>query len=67
VARKIKSLTGSGSEIVFKDLPEDDPARRRPDISRARERLGWEASVGFDDGLEKSVESFKKDAPSKFN
>jgi len=59
VARKIKSLTGSGSEIVFKDLPEDDPARRRPDITRARKRLGWKASVGFDEGLGKSVESFK--------
>jgi len=40
-------------------LPEDDPAKRRPDISKAKERLGWKASVGFDEGLGKSVESFK--------
>jgi nucleoside-diphosphate-sugar epimerase len=61
VARKIKALTGSGSGIVFSDLPRDDPARRRPDISRAREKLGWEPTVPFEEGLEKTVEWFRKE------
>ncbi len=59
LAEKIKSLTGSESEIKFLPLPEDDPARRRADISLAREKLGWQPKVPLEDGLEKTVEWFK--------
>jgi dTDP-glucose 4,6-dehydratase len=50
--------TGSGGEIVFEPLPEDDPKRRCPDISRAREVLGWEPRVGAREGLKKTLEWF---------
>jgi nucleoside-diphosphate-sugar epimerase len=56
----IKRLTGSSSEIVFEKLPEDDPTRRRPDISKIRKSLGWEPGVGFEEGLRKTVEDFKQ-------
>jgi dTDP-glucose 4,6-dehydratase len=50
-------LTGSSSEIVFEALPVDDPRERRPDITRAREILGWEPEVGLDEGLRRWIES----------
>jgi dTDP-glucose 4,6-dehydratase len=58
-AERIKALTGSKSEIVFRPLPEDDPKVRQPDIGRARKILGWEPKVGLDDGLRKTIEYFK--------
>ena len=60
-ARKIIEISGSGSEIVFGQLPKDDPVRRRPDISKAREKLGWEPAVPFREGLEKTIEWFRKE------
>lgn len=60
IANKIKELTNSNSKIVFKDLPVDDPTRRCPDISRAKEILNWEPKVGLDEGLKKTIEYFKK-------
>jgi nucleoside-diphosphate-sugar epimerase len=57
VAKKVKSLAGSKSEIVFRDLPEDDPTRRRPDTGKALVKLGWRPSVGFDEGSGKSIRS----------
>ncbi len=60
IAHKIKELTGSKSEIVFKDLPVDDPTKRCPDISRAKKMLGWEPKVGLDEGLKRTIEYFKK-------
>jgi nucleoside-diphosphate-sugar epimerase len=59
VAKKIKSLLDSNSKIIFKDLPEDDPARRRPDISKAKERSDWKPRVGFEEGLKKTLKYFK--------
>jgi len=59
-AEKIKSIIGSGSEIVFQDLPKDDPVKRKPDITKIKDRLGWEPSVDFDHGLQKTIEWFKK-------
>jgi len=50
-ARKVVEVTGSDSRIVFEDLPVDDPKVRRPDISRAREVLGWEPVAGLEEGL----------------
>ncbi len=58
-AHEILSVTGAGTEILFQPLPQDDPTRRRPDITRAKELLGWEPKVKLRHGLEKSLEYFK--------
>jgi dTDP-glucose 4,6-dehydratase len=60
IAEIIIELCGSGSKLVHKALPEDDPKRRCPDITRAREALGWEPRVGAREGLLKTVEWFAK-------
>ncbi|MBI2957383.1 MAG: SDR family oxidoreductase [Chloroflexi bacterium] len=60
IARVIKKLTGSKSEIVHRPLPPDDPVRRRPDISRARELLGWQPLVGLEEGLGRTIEYFRQ-------
>jgi dTDP-glucose 4,6-dehydratase len=57
-AKEVQTLIGSHSEIVFKPLPQDDPMRRRPDITRAKELLGWEPKVSLRDGLRLSLEYF---------
>jgi dTDP-glucose 4,6-dehydratase/UDP-glucuronate decarboxylase len=59
IAKLIKSLTNSKSEIVFEDLPEDDPKSRKPDISHAKEILGWEPKIATEDGLKKTIEYFR--------
>mgnify|MGYP000422954478 CR=1 FL=1 len=59
-ARRIKALTGSSSEIVFRPLPVDDPKVRQPDITRARRILGWEPQVGLDEGLRRTIEHFRE-------
>ena len=59
LARKIIELTGSSSEIIFESLPVDDPKVRQPDISMAREILGWEPKVDVDEGLKKVIEYFE--------
>ncbi len=59
LANKIKAMTGSSSEIVFSDLPEDDPTQRRPDITKIKEKLGWEPKVPVDEGLKKTIEYYK--------
>ncbi len=58
LAEKIIAITGSKSELVFKPLPHDDPAQRRPDISLARRALGWEPEVALERGLEATVAYF---------
>ncbi len=58
-AKKIIELTGSKSAIVYKPLPEDDPQVRQPDITRAREILGWEPKVKLEEGLLKTIEYFR--------
>jgi dTDP-glucose 4,6-dehydratase len=60
LAERIKALTGSASPIVHKPLPVDDPKVRKPDISRARELLGWEPKVSFDDGIWLTAEDFRQ-------
>jgi dTDP-glucose 4,6-dehydratase len=55
LARTVREVCGSGSEIVFEPLPVDDPRRRRPDIALAREILGWEPTVSLRDGLSRTV------------
>jgi dTDP-glucose 4,6-dehydratase len=58
-AREILAVTGSASPIHFKTLPQDDPTRRRPDITRARTLLGWEPRVSLREGLELSLDYFR--------
>lgn len=58
-AKRIKELTGSESEIVFGELPTDDPKTRQPDITRAKSVLGWEPKVGLDEGLKKTIDWFR--------
>jgi len=58
-AERVIEIVGSRSRIVFEELPEDDPKVRRPDISRAKNVLGWEPEVGLGDGLERTVEYFE--------
>ena len=59
LAKLIKEITGSGSDIVFKERPEDDPDRRRPDISKAKSILGWEPKTSVREGLKKTIEWFR--------
>ncbi|MBU1019230.1 MAG: UDP-glucuronic acid decarboxylase family protein [Patescibacteria group bacterium] len=58
LAEKIVELTGSKSKVSYKDLPQDDPKVRRPDISLAKEKLGFSPKVGFEEGLKKTIEWF---------
>jgi dTDP-glucose 4,6-dehydratase len=58
-AREILALTGAKSEIVFRPLPQDDPTRRRPDITKARTLLGWEPKIALKQGLERSLAYFE--------
>ena len=60
VAKIIIDATGSSSEIVHQELPKDDPKRRRPEISKSRKDLGWSPKTGFRDGINQTVEFFKK-------
>ena len=60
LAEKILKLTGSRSKIQVKQERSDDPVRRRPDISLAREKLGWEPSVDLEEGLGKTIKYFEK-------
>jgi len=57
MARTVVKVTGSSSEIVFEALPVDDPQVRKPDITRARELLGWEPQVRLEEGLGRLLES----------
>ena len=59
LASKIIDLTDSDSKVVFLNLPIDDPKRRNPDISLAKEKLDWSPTIGLDYGL-KTIEYFKK-------
>jgi UDP-glucuronate decarboxylase len=61
LARKVLALTGSSSPIEHRPLPSDDPVRRKPDISRAVEVLGWKPTVDLDDGLRPTVEYFSRE------
>jgi len=60
LAKKIIELTGSKSEIVYKELPQDDPTQRQPDISLAKEKLDWQPKVDLDEGLKKTIGYFRE-------
>ena len=59
LAEKILALTGSRSKILFAPLPSDDPKQRRPDISLAKEKLGWTPKIGLEDGLKETIAYFR--------
>lgn len=59
LARVVTALTKSNAEIEFKSLPADDPAQRKPDITLAREKLGWNPAIKLESGLMKTIEYFR--------
>ena len=59
LAEKVIKLTGSKSKIVYKPLPQDDPMQRQPDISLAKEKLGWEPKINLEEGLKRTIDYFK--------
>jgi UDP-glucuronate decarboxylase len=61
LAQKIIVMTGSRSKISYKPLPSDDPTQRQPDITLAGQRLGWKPDVSVTNGLQKTIEYFKKE------
>ena len=60
LAQEVIAQTGSRSTITHKPLPQDDPRQRQPDITRAREWLGWEPAVPLREGLKHTIEYFKR-------
>jgi len=58
LAEKVIRMTGSSSEILFKPLPSDDPRQRQPDITLAREKLGWEPKITLEEGLKPTIDFF---------
>ena len=60
LAERVLTLTGARSQIVYRPLPQDDPMQRCPDITRARELLGWTPHVDLDEGLDRTIGYFRK-------
>jgi UDP-glucuronate decarboxylase len=60
LAQAVQAQVGSGVDIDYKPLPQDDPRRRRPDITRAKLWLGWEPTVPLQEGLQKTIEDFRQ-------
>ncbi len=60
-AQLVKQLTGASSEITYLPLPQDDPKRRKPDISKIKAALGWEPKVKLEDGMKETIAWFKKE------
>jgi len=58
LAEKVVAMTGSRSQISYRPLPQDDPLQRQPDITLAREKLGWEPKVALEDGLRETIAYF---------
>ena len=59
-AREVLAVTGSKAQIIFQPLPQDDPTRRRPDITKARSLLNWTPAIALREGLERSLDYFKE-------
>ncbi|MBL8029119.1 MAG: GDP-mannose 4,6-dehydratase, partial [Fibrobacteres bacterium] len=59
LAKKVIELTGSKSQLVKEPLPADDPKQRKPDISLAKSKLGWEPKIPLQEGLAKTIEYFR--------
>ena len=60
LAQKILALTGATSKIIFKPLPQDDPMQRQPDITLAKNQLGWIPKAGLEEGLRRTIDYFKQ-------
>jgi len=60
LAELVLRLTGSGSKIVHREPPEDDPKQRCPDITLAKQRLGWSPEVALEDGLRETIAYFRR-------
>jgi UDP-glucuronate decarboxylase len=60
LAQKVIAMTGSVSKIIHLPLPADDPKQRKPDITLARDKLGWEPKISLDEGLKPTIEYFDK-------
>ena len=60
LAELVIRLTGSRSKIVFRDLPEDDPSRRRPNIDYARQEIGWTPLVDIEQGIQRTIEYYRE-------
>jgi len=60
LAEKILQLTGSRSKLIFLELPKDDPVKRQPDITLAKEKLGWQPDINMEAGLIRTIKYFKK-------
>ena len=66
-AEEIVKLTGSNQKLIYLPLPTDDPKQRKPDITRAKEILGWEPKVSREEGLKITFEYFKERIASEKN
>jgi UDP-glucuronate decarboxylase len=60
LARTVIRVTGSASQLLFEPLPQDDPRQRQPDITEARQRLGWEPTVELESGLRRTIGYFQQ-------
>ena len=63
LAEKVVEMTGTRSEIIFKPLPNDDPKQRQPDITLAREKLGWNPKITLEEGLKPTIDYFARTLP----
>ena len=59
IAQMVKKMVSTDSEIVHEDLPQDDPLKRKPDITKAKNLLGWEPKISLEEGLTKTIEYFR--------
>ena len=66
LAELVIELTGSKSQVVYRDLPADDPIRRQPDISVAKEKLDWQPKIGVREGLQRTIAWFRSIKLSNF-
>jgi UDP-glucuronate decarboxylase len=59
LAQAVQKMVNPDAEIIFKPLPQDDPRRRRPDITKAKSLLGWEPTIPLQEGLKLTIEDFR--------
>jgi UDP-glucuronate decarboxylase len=60
LAQKIQKMINPDAELSFKELPQDDPKQRQPDITRAKKYLGWEPTIPLDEGLKLTIDDFRE-------
>jgi UDP-glucuronate decarboxylase len=63
LAEKVIRMTGSGSKLVYRELPQDDPSQRQPDITLAKTELGWQPRYSLEEGLKPTIDYFRKLLP----